>query len=196
MTSKASPDSTRYHHGDLRRALLDEAAVMLEQEGVEGISLRSLARRVGVSHAAPGHHFADRYALLAELAADGFHVLHQRLEPPADDHDIEGAGRAYVDFALARPNTFKLMFGGLPGGLSSDDCPPRLREESGRAFLALLRVAGVDVDPAAVEDATYELSAVELRTWSLVHGAATLFVDGALPVNEDEFRWLVDRMLA
>ena len=61
-----------YHHGDLRQALLAEATAMLEESGADGLSLRALARRVGVSHAAPGHHFADRNALLAELAADGF----------------------------------------------------------------------------------------------------------------------------
>lgn len=188
--------ATRYHHGDLRQALLDEAAVMLEEVGADGISLRALARRVGVSHAAPGHHFADRSTLLAELAATGFQTLHQRLhtsQTEAGDSYV-AAGRAYVDVALEQPHTFKLMFGGLPMAVTAENCPPRLAEESTKAFLALLQVAGVEIDPDITEE-DYTLTSVELRTWALVHGAATLFIDGALRVDEITFRQLVEEML-
>jgi len=169
---------------------------MLEEVGADGISLRALARRVGVSHAAPGHHFADRNTLLAELAADGFRLLRQRIERALEEDDpYLAAGRAYIDVALERPNTFTLMFGGLPGGLAAGDCPPRLAEESTAAFMALLRVAGVDVDPDQPAG-DYRLTSVELRTWALVHGAATLFINGALNVSRERFSDLVTEMLA
>ncbi len=188
-----------YHHGDLRQALLDEAAVMLQEGGPDSISLRALARRVGVSHAAPGHHFADRNALLAALATDGFRALHERLASVMAgggnvDSSRGAAGMAYIDVALERPGTFKLMFGGLPGGLTGDNCPPDLAEESTKAFMALLDLVGVEVEPDQLES-DYQLTEVELETWALVHGAATLFLDGALNVDESEFRALVKKML-
>jgi len=196
--SPSTKKKTRYHHGDLRQALLDEGSKMLEEVGIDGISLRGLARRLGVSHAAPAHHFRDRDTLLAELAADGFVTLHQALEAAMTDGHKPwvAAGQAYVDVALLKPETFKLMF----GGLSREDCPPRLTEESTRAYLALLEISGVEVDPeidvnTAVESGAYQLGVAELRTWALVHGAATLYLDQSLGVDEHRFRQLVAEML-
>jgi AcrR family transcriptional regulator len=95
-----------YHHGELRGALLGVAAKILENEGSDAISLRELARRVGVSHAAPYRHFADRQALLAALAEEGFVNLAGELEgKPWREQAV-----AYLRFALARPERFKLMF--------------------------------------------------------------------------------------
>ncbi|SRR6185503_4140528 len=95
-----------YHHGELRPALLRAAAKILEQEGREAISLRDLARRAGVSHAAPYRHFADRQALLAALADEGFALLTQALQgKPWREQAV-----AYVRFGLANPERFTLMF--------------------------------------------------------------------------------------
>lgn len=95
-----------YHHGELRPALLSAAAKILEKEGSDAISLRDLARRAGVSHAAPYRHFADRQALLAALGEEGFALLAADLEgKPWREQAV-----AYVRFALARPERFKLMF--------------------------------------------------------------------------------------
>lgn len=95
-----------YHHGELRPALLRAAAKILEEEGRDAISLRDLARRAGVSHAAPYRHFADRPALLAALAEEGFALLAAELQgKPWRDQ-----AAAYVRFALANPERFRLMF--------------------------------------------------------------------------------------
>ena len=204
--SKTAKTATNkpYHHGDLRQALLDEGARMLEELGADGVSLRGLARRLGVSHAAPGHHFSDRDTLLAELAADGFIRLHQKIDAALDKAALDSAGlnpkqaagEAYIDVAMSNPQTFKLMFSGLAG----DDCPPRLGEESTRAYLSLLRSAGVDVSGyadyagnGAPDD--YEMGVAEFETWALIHGAATLFIDDSLNVDETKFRQLVSAML-
>src|SRR5690349_9700618 len=95
-----------YHHGNLRPALLRAAGKMLEKQGPAGVSLREASRRAGVSHAAPYRHFADREALLAELAAEGFEMLAEALR----GHAGRDMGEAYVRFALEHPQRFRLMF--------------------------------------------------------------------------------------
>jgi AcrR family transcriptional regulator len=95
-----------YHHGELRPALLRAAAKILEKEGREAISLRDLARRAGVSHAAPYRHFADRQALLAALAEEGFALLAADL----DGKPWREQAVAYLRFARANPERFRLMF--------------------------------------------------------------------------------------
>lgn len=104
------------------------------------------------------------------------------------------AGTAYVDIALHCPQRFKLMFSG--GYLGRDECPQRLLEESTGAYLALLRVARGD-EAGDFERGTYRMDLPEFATWALVHGAATLYLDGALSQieREDDFRALVVRML-
>lgn len=95
-----------YHHGDLRPSLLRAAAKLLEKEGRDALSLRDLARRAGVSHNAPYRHFADRQALLAALAAEGFALLAAELE----GRPWREQAMAYLRFALANPERFTLMF--------------------------------------------------------------------------------------
>src|SRR4051812_36544816 len=98
-----------YHHGDLRSVALRAAGKMLEKEGVAALSLRAVARRAKVSHNAPYRHFPDRESLLAALATEGFELLREALaNVPATR-----MGGAYVTFAIAHPERFRLMFGGL-----------------------------------------------------------------------------------
>jgi AcrR family transcriptional regulator len=178
----ASKPPGRYHHGELRRALLDTALAVIEREGVSALSLRDLARRLGVSHAAPAHHFPDRAALLVEIAREGFERFGVALvaaadRAPDDDARLAAIGRAYVAFALAHPATFRVMFGRELAGLGSP--PAALAEASGRAYAVLLR--GVEAALARlprgrrppVEEAAFV-------AWSAVHGAAMLWLDGPL----------------
>lgn len=97
---------TTYHHGDLRAAVLEAAARMLEKEGVEGVSVREAARRAAVSHNAPYRHFRDRAALLDALASRGFEQLLKEVE----NRTGREMANAYVRFALQRPQLFRLMF--------------------------------------------------------------------------------------
>jgi len=142
-----------YHHGDLRSALLGSASEILEEQGLGALSLREVARRAGVSHNAPYRHFPDRDSLLAALAAEGFQQFGDALEK----RPRREMGEAYVEFALAHPQRFRLMFGGLPG--LSDH----------RAYDALKK-SFADLG----DDAEYAAAAA----WSLVHGLAHLLLDG------------------
>ena len=152
-----------YHHGDLRTALLQAAGDLLEEQGLGALSLREAARRAGVSHNAPYRHFPDRNALLAALASEGFSRLGDDLRGRAG----RDMGDAYVRFALAHPNRFRLMF----GGLIEMAAHPALREAANATYEALVSAfrAQRDVaDPALAAAAA----------WSLVHGLAQLMLDG------------------
>lgn len=190
-------DQNTYHHGDLRRALLEEAGNILESEGADAISLRRLARSLGVSHAAPGHHFADRAELLAELAADGYaglaDALSEAMSSTPPEAWLEATGRAYIRFGMGNPERYRMMFASQ---LMGEDCPERLRAESSRAYMTLLEASyqGLpDVDPA-----DYQVGTTELFAWSLVHGAVMLWLDGQLGpgVSREAFLDLTDRILA
>lgn len=189
-------DQKTYHHGDLRRALLEEAGDVLEREGADAISLRRLARSLGVSHAAPGHHFADRAELLAELAADGYaglaDALADGMAAESAENWLKATGRAYIRFGMANPERYRMMFASQ---LMGEDCPERLRAESSRAYMMLLQASyqGMpDIDPA-----DYEVGTTELFAWSLVHGAVMLWLDGQLGpgVDRESFLDLTDRIL-
>src|SRR6202008_2976409 len=97
-----------YHHGDLRAAILTEAARLVAERGADGVSLRQLAREAGVSHAAPAHHFTDRRGLFTALAAEGFSLLAEALE--AARGDFANAALAYVRFAIEHPGHYAVMF--------------------------------------------------------------------------------------
>jgi AcrR family transcriptional regulator len=185
-----------YHHGDLRRALIEEAGNVLESEGAASISLRRLARKLGVSHAAPGHHFSDRAELLSELAADGYaglaDSLGEAMESTPPEEWLKATGRAYIRFGMANPERYRMMFASQ---LMGEDCPERLRTESSRAYLMLLQASyqGLpDLDPA-----DYQVGTTELFAWSLVHGAVMLWLDGQLGpgVDRTSFVSLTDRIL-
>ncbi|HEY4042471.1 MAG TPA: TetR/AcrR family transcriptional regulator [Rhodopila sp.] len=165
-----------YHHGDLRGALLHAAEGLLRDVGPAELSLRAVARRAGVSAMAPYRHFADKDALLAGVAADGFDQFARRLrQATATGHDPRSAltaqGQAYILFARDEPALFRLMFGPIISGASAIDA---LRAAGAPAY-AVLQDAVVafrpDTDPSAREDLT-------LACWALVHGLACLIVDG------------------
>jgi AcrR family transcriptional regulator len=156
------PVST-YHHGDLRPALLRAAARVLEAEGPSALSLRALARRAGVSHNAPYRHFADREALLAALAAEGFARLGEALAGAGGRQ----MGEAYVNFALEHPQRFRLMFGGYLR-FSRHRALAAAAADPYRALLQAFRAQASIADPEKAAAAA----------WSLVHGLAHLLLDG------------------
>ncbi|MEV7984091.1 TetR/AcrR family transcriptional regulator [Micromonospora sp. NPDC085948] len=160
-----------YHHGDLRRALLAAALDAIEEDGQAALSLRDLARRAGVSHAAPAHHFGDKAGLRTALATQGFDLLAQELTAAGDD--LLAAGVAYVDFAVRHRAHFELMF--RPELYRADD--PELVAARGRARAALR--AGVASLPTNGTPADTDRDA--LAAWSIAHGFATLWLAGALP---------------
>lgn len=187
----------RYHHGNLRQALIDEAGTVLERDGVEAITFRGLARALDVSHAAPGHHFSDRTELLAELAADGYVGLADAMAAAQETSEPEDwlrrSGQAYVRFGVSNPERYRMMFASQ---LVSEDCPQRLLDEASRAYLLLLRACyqeEPDGDPSG-----YTVEEAELSAWSLVHGAVMLWLDGQLGMSLTKTRFLelTDEMLS
>ena len=144
-----------------REAVLREAGKQLERQGISKLSIRDAARRAKVSHNAPYRHFPDRETLLAALAAEGFQELSHALAAKAGKE----MGEAYVAFALANPQRFRLMFGGL---LKLDDYP-ELRDSARASHAALEKAfAGQGIDEKIAAAAA----------WSLVHGLAHLLLDG------------------
>ena len=164
--STSSHRKRSYHHGDLQAALIQSAGDILEKEGVEALSLREVARRAGVSHSAPYRHFAEREALLAALAAEGFGMLAQAQQAAAASGGLRGMGEAYVQFALAHPQRFRLMF----GGQISIAKHAQLREVATKTFTGLSGALSAGVPEAkGARDAS-------IAAWALVHGLAQLLL--------------------
>jgi AcrR family transcriptional regulator len=167
-------DRPRYHHGDLQAALLAAAEVELAEAGVEAFSLRRVARRAGVSHAAPAHHFGDVKGLLTALAAEGFRRFLQaqadrEAVAPADPvAQMVAAGMGYVDFALARPALFRLMF----SSDRPDFCQPDLLSCSDRAYTHLETGVQAATGGRRIEDVA--------AVWAVAHGLADLLAAGRM----------------
>ncbi|MFN7597263.1 MAG: TetR/AcrR family transcriptional regulator [Cereibacter sp.] len=170
----AVPEKPRYHHGALHDALLAAAEAELAETGLEAFSLRRVARRAGVSHAAPAHHFGDVGGLLTALAAEGFRQFiaamtsHQARAPQDPKAQIVAAGLGYIAFATERPALFRLIF--------SSDRPdfgaPDLAAGSAQAYEHLSRLVGARTggeDPV-------DIAAV----WAMAHGLADLMAAGRM----------------
>ncbi|WP_144206122.1 TetR/AcrR family transcriptional regulator [Mycobacterium tilburgii] len=166
-------DRRNYHHGDLRAVILGEAARLVAVRGADGISLRELARAVGVSHAAPAHHFADRRGLFTALAAEGFRLLADALRDARGD--FAGAALAYVRFALDHPGHYQVMF----NRSLLDSANTELAAAEAAAADELARGVMTLSDPRAQADS----AGAQLAAWSLVHGFSTLWLNSA--VNAD-----------
>jgi AcrR family transcriptional regulator len=193
---EAAAQAHPYHHGDLRAALLAEAGLLLEQEGVDAVTFRGLARRLDVSHAAPGYHFADREDLLLELGARGHLLLTEAMQSRLDqdtDEPLVAIGKGYLDFAMSHPQHFRLMFAGVAG--MNAGAHPAFAQAGGRSAAMLVSVATGSVDPAH-DPARW------LKAWALVHGLATLWNDGGLSEGfaaqgaEQAFRSMADSILS
>jgi AcrR family transcriptional regulator len=174
MSTTKAP--SRYHHGDLRAALVRAAMELLEEGGESALSLRAVARRAGVSPAAPYRHYADREALVSAVAAIGYRELAQRLAgahpSPSTPDELVNVAIAYVHFALERTALFRLMFG--------EQCD---RDNEGRvdATAAVSQyVRGIDERTFPEADA----DALATALWAFVHGLAFLYLDGKLDASD------------
>jgi AcrR family transcriptional regulator len=183
--------SGSYHHGDLRRALLDATLELVALKGPEGFTLRAAAKLADVSDAAPYHHFADKEALLASVAEEGFRKLHAELlragsAAPGAEERARRMGSAYVLFAAQNPSHFRVM---VSRTLAHHARHPELAEAATGAF-QLVRDALLE---AIGERELSRLPAEQLiyGSWALVHGLAFLAIDGLLgPIALDEARLL------
>ena len=148
-----------YHHGDLRNALIQAGAEILFSEGVGALSLRSVARKAGVSHSAPYAHFADKKSLIAAISTYGFHLLSDELQFVIDEYSsnppmmLVKFALTYCDFALKNPAYFKLMFSGIMENEKGEY--PAFVETSQQGFELLLQVVNIcqQAGVLAAEDA-------------------------------------------
>ena len=171
---------TAYHHGDLRRALLEASLALIDEAGIGALSLREVARKAGVSHSAPYHHFQDRGSLLAAIAEEGFAQLAQEMREarsaaPDPRVRLEACGVAYVRFALRSPARFKLMFRPELAGPGEEGAVAK----SSTAALDTLAGAIGEAQAAGLAPAGDPMPLV-LTAWSAVHGLASLWLDGPL----------------
>ncbi|MEB3292420.1 MAG: TetR/AcrR family transcriptional regulator [Synechococcales bacterium] len=187
MSAPRSAAKEPYHHGDLRQHLIEATIALILEEGVSQLSLRQVAKRVGVSHNAPYRHFVDKDALLAAVAAQGFQALQMAMETASQPLPIGSAQRltaigvAYVQFAIAQPAYYRLMFGDYRCDVSQNSA---LGEASQQAFNVLMttiqegQAAGVFRGEKAIDLARV--------AWSMVHGQAMLALNQKLQIQPGE----------
>jgi AcrR family transcriptional regulator len=176
---------TNYHHGALREALLTATLNLIEKEGIGAVSLRQVARAAGVSPGAPYHHFPDRAALLTALSDEGFQKLAKNLTEahatePTPTKALEAILNAYVEFAQTNPAYFRLMF---RPELKQSHKSTEGKEAGTEAFAILENTVG---DCLKESNTKTEKNVLAITMWSLVHGYASLWLDGQLD------RWTED----
>ncbi len=175
-----------YHHGDLRAALVEEAAAMISEGGATSVTMRAIGGRLGVSRAAPYRHFPDKTALLVAVAVEGFRRLNQRLRgdgtgtPGSSVERLRHMGEQYVRFALENPAHYRLMYG--REALARQD-HPELRQAAGALLEHLVDVIRVHQQRGEIERKAPRSQAYV--AWSAVHGLASLLIERQIDPNVD-----------
>lgn len=177
------PRRPTYHHGDLRQQLLEAGVELVGERGVDGFSMRELARRAGVSHAAPYHHFSARAALVRAIVADSYGQLATALRDATTNSGnpldaIRFMGVAYVDFALSNPERYRLMFRSeLAGQPEGEDLSAE--EVGADAFGVLIGAFELAHERGLLAQGT-DAGGAAIAAWASVHGVASLILEGAL----------------
>jgi AcrR family transcriptional regulator len=182
----------QYHHGDLRQALIDQALQTIDKEGAESFSLRRAGDALGVSRTALYRHFADKQALMAAVAREGFRTLRLALVEAWERQahgfpGLEAMGEAYVRFAIAHPSHYRVMFGRFVESGARD---PELIEEASAAFQALVDPL-LDLQRNGLARPDDPLTQARF-VWSVVHGIAMLSIDGQLRDCQDNGAGLIE----
>jgi AcrR family transcriptional regulator len=170
-----------YHHGDLKNALIAAGIAILAETGVEGLSLRKVAAKAGVSHAAPYAHFADKQALVAAMATQGFSLLYERIDTilvqyPHDPlRQLLECAWGYIDFAMTDPAHFKITFS---GAVAHEKNYPALVEMTRKSFEGVQQIVANCQAAAILSPGPSDVAAVGV--WSQVHGLALLLLDGQI----------------
>jgi len=186
--------SQSYHHGNLRRVLIDTAVEIISEQGAKDLSLRKIAKRAGVSHAAPYRHFKDKNAILAAVAKEGFDMMlcqTQERIGRSKGNELDHfaiSGLSYIDFALNYPSYYRVMFGTrIENSYFSDDLKP----ESIPVFKLLRDIIIASQEKGLLKDGDpHEMA---MAAWSIVHGFAMLRIDHHIPdqqMNKKKLREL------
>lgn len=198
----ASPDTRprsapTYHHGDLRAALLRSAVELVAEGDLQRLSLREVARRAGVSHAAPYHHFEGKNDLLAAVAAQAFEELVARLRAAVRRRRsprtrLEAGAHAYLDFARENPSYFRVM--SMPELAYVETADGRAKLEAAQAAFSLLVELVAGACPAPLREA--DLRGLAVTVYATLHGFARLCIDGGLAGGQAERRSLQRALVA
>ena len=174
--------SDKYHHGDLKNALIEAGLDILSKEGVQALSLRKVARKAGVSHAAPYAHFADKQALIAAIATEGYARLYQDLAEVAAHYAgdpsqalIEVAW-AYVQFAVNHPDHFKVTFSGI---VENETDYPEYVEQSKKSLKLVMDLVTDCQEVGLLTAGDSELLAISI--WAGIHGFISLLLGNQIP---------------
>ena len=175
------PKKKSYHHGDLKNALIEAGADILSKEGVSALSLRKVAQKAGVSHAAPYAHFADKQALIAAISTEGYKKLYEQIAQVADRYRTDPLRRlvesswAYVQFALDEPDHFKVTLSGM---IEKEQDYPAFVETARRTFSLVVEVVAQCQQAGILRHGAVDLTAVSV--WALIHGFVTLLLENQI----------------
>ncbi|WP_309114030.1 TetR-like C-terminal domain-containing protein [Saccharothrix sp.] len=170
-----------YHHGALRAGLVTAARALVDAEGAEGLTLRKAAAAAGVSHAAAYRHFADKASLVAAVMAQGFDELAALAEPPGTPLErLHGIGRAYLEFALANPSLYRLMFGSADVPRRADF--PDLAAAEQRVYARM--ATSIEAAQESGELAPHPVADVTLLMSCVMHGLCSQLLAGLLPAAD------------
>jgi|SRR6185312_15006647 len=173
MRESQAAEARPYHHGDLRRALIDAASRLLEAEGPSALSLRAVAREAGVSPAAPYHHFKDKTELLEAVAHEGWTLLDQALakakaEAPSPREAMNNLGVAYVCFARENPALYRVMY---DTARDKEALPEEMQQGEDSAYC---KVRDTLIEAGADPGDTHEIELVTAAAWCSAHGLAEM----------------------
>jgi AcrR family transcriptional regulator len=172
------PRKKSYHHGDLKNALIKAGADILSKEGVSALSLRKVAHKAGVSHAAPYAHFADKQALIAAISTEGYKKLYEKIAQVAGQYQADPLRRlveaswAYVQFALDEPDQFKVTLSGM---IEKEQDYPAFVETARQTFSLVVDIVAQCQQAGILRTGPDDLAAVS--AWSLIHGFVTLLLE-------------------
>jgi AcrR family transcriptional regulator len=175
------PKKKTYHHGDLKNALIKAGVDILAKDGVSGLSLRKVASKAGVSHAAPYSHFADKQALIAAISTEGFRQLYERVSAVAEEYKTKPSSQlvevawAYVQFAMDDRDRFKVMFSGI---LEKEREYPEFVAEAQRNFQLVKMIVEANQAAGVLRGGPSDL--VALSAWGIVHGFVMLLLEGQI----------------
>ena len=176
-------EKSAYHHGNLRQALIDGAVSWIREYGAAKLSLRGLARQLGVSQAAPYRHFEDKVSLLSAVASDGFERLAENMSVRMGDfredpvEALRLAGRAYIEFACSHPETYRLMY-----SMKRDEFDVSELQTCDTKAYKLIE-ATIDAGLSSGRFKALDRDAIVTAAWSMAHGYAQLVIDGVIDVD-------------
>jgi AcrR family transcriptional regulator len=194
MSTALKKQDSPYHHGNLRQALIDATLSLIAEKGMKSFTIREVAKRAGVSHAAPYRHFKDKEALLSTVAVEGFDMViadtRRRFERCKDDvlSCFQESGLVYIDFAATYPSHYRVMFSSGEH-LVGEELEKRAKE----AFTILYScICNCQSQNLIRPDDPFELA---MAAWSIVHGYAMLIIDGFIRDPSDRLKYVITEAL-